>query len=103
MDFNINNQDFPGMLESLRFYFVIILKTMWGSSLVVYWLGFSAFTAAAWVQSLAWELRSHINHATAKKQKQNKIIKKSDNVLKFSRNPFLYILCQNSEQTEIYL
>ena len=29
-----------------------------GSSLVVYWLGFSAFTAMAWVQSLVGDLRS---------------------------------------------
>ena len=40
-----------------------------GSSLVVQWLGLSAFTAMAWVQSLVWELRSHVKllHAVAKK------------------------------------
>ena len=44
-----------------------------GSSLVAQWLGLSAFTAAAWVQSLVWELRSHIKplHATAKKKKKD--------------------------------
>ena len=27
---------------------------------MVQWLGLGAFTAVAWVQSLVWELRSHI-------------------------------------------
>ena len=42
------------------------------SSLVVWWLGFSAFTAVAWVQSLIWELRSHIKllHAGQKNPKK---------------------------------
>lgn len=41
-----------------------------GGSLVVSWLGFGAFTAVAQVQSLVWELRSHIKplHAMAEKK-----------------------------------
>lgn len=44
-----------------------------GSSLVVQQLGFSAFIYAAWVQSLAWELISHIKllHATTTTKKWN--------------------------------
>ena len=38
-----------------------------GRSLVVYWLGFGAFTAGAQVQSLVGELRSHEPHVMAKK------------------------------------
>ena len=39
-----------------------------GSSLVVYWLGHSLFPIVARMQSLLWELRSHIKplHATVK-------------------------------------
>ena len=37
------------------------------SSLVVAWLGFGAFTTAAQVQSLVWELRFHLKHFWAKK------------------------------------
>ena len=40
-----------------------------GSSLVVYWLGFSTFTAMVQVQSLVGELRSYKPHGAAKKQK----------------------------------
>ena len=39
-----------------------------GNSLVVQWLGLSAFIAMAWVQSLFGELRSHKLHAAAKKK-----------------------------------
>ena len=43
-----------------------------GRALVVKWLGFSAFTAVARVQSLVWKLGSHINplHAEAKKERE---------------------------------
>ena len=41
-----------------------------GSFLVVQWLGFRAFTAVAWVQSLVRELRSHKVHDAAKTNKQ---------------------------------
>ena len=46
-------------------------KRGYGSSLVVWWLGFSTFTAAAQVKSLVWELRSHFKllHAAAKKRR----------------------------------
>lgn len=39
-------------------------------------LGLSAFIAAAWIQSLVWELRSHIKplHVAAKK-KEKKMLK----------------------------
>ena len=39
-----------------------------GSSLRVQWLGFSVFTATAWVHSLVKELRSHKPHGTTKKK-----------------------------------
>ena len=41
---------------------------------MVLWSGFGAFTAAAQVQSLVWELRSHLKllHAVAKKGKKKK-------------------------------
>ena len=42
------------ILEEARFK-----MGMSGNSLVVQWLGLSAFTARAWVQSLVRELRSH--------------------------------------------
>ena len=37
-----------------------------GNSLVVQWLGFGAFTAETWVQSLVRKLRSHRPHSTTK-------------------------------------
>ena len=37
----------------------MIKKNQPGSFLVVYWLGFGAFTTVAQVQSLIWVLRSH--------------------------------------------
>ena len=42
------------------------------------WLGLGAFTAAAWVQSLVWELRSHIKllQGPMKKKGSYKIDKK---------------------------
>ena len=43
-----------------------------GSSLVVQWLGFGAFTAVARVQSLVRELRSCKQHSAAKKKKTKK-------------------------------
>ena len=44
------------------------------SSLAAEWLGFGVFTAAAWVQSPVWELRSHIKplHTAAKKKKNTR-------------------------------
>ena len=36
---------------------------------MVQWLGLSAFTAGAWVQSLVGELRSHKLHGMAKEKK----------------------------------
>ena len=59
------------------------MKVIEGSSLVVWWLGLSTFTATAWasipvgltrVQSLVWELRLHIKllNAIATKTKQKK-------------------------------
>ena len=44
------------------------LKNNTGSSLVAEWLGFWAFTAVAWVQSLVGELRSHKSCGVAKKK-----------------------------------
>ena len=46
-----------------------------GSFLVVQWLGLGAFITVAWVQSLAWELRSHNKplQAEAKKKKKKNI------------------------------
>ena len=45
---------------------------MSGNSLVVQWLGLSAFTARAWVQSLVRELRSHKPSGATRKKQQNK-------------------------------
>ena len=42
---------------------------MLGNSLAVQWLGLSAFTAVAQVQSLAGELRSHKPCGMAKRKK----------------------------------
>ena len=49
-----------------------------GSSLVVQWLGFGAFTVVTWVQSLIWELSFHIKLlcAVAIKKKKKKIDEK---------------------------
>ena len=44
----------------LGYLFQAILISRSESSLVVQWLGFGAFTTVAQVQSLVWELRSHI-------------------------------------------
>ena len=41
-------------------------KSILGNSLVVQWLGPSAFTAGAWVQSLYRGLRSHMLSGKAK-------------------------------------
>ena len=48
-----------------------------GSSLIACWLGFRAFTAVAWVQSLIRELRSHKPNQKKKKEewKEKNIIK----------------------------
>ena len=40
-----------------------------GNSLAAQWLGLSAFTAVAWVQSLVRELRSHKPRGVARKKK----------------------------------
>ena len=45
-----------------------IIKIL-GNSLEVQWLGLSAFTAMAQVQSLVGELRSHKTRGSAKKKK----------------------------------
>ena len=45
------------------------LNIHWGNSLVVQWLGFSIFTARAWVQSLIGEPRFHKLHSKKKKIK----------------------------------
>ena len=49
----------------------LILKKNPGNSLAVQWLGLSAFTVGAWVQSLVRELKSHKLCSMAKKKKQN--------------------------------
>ena len=52
---------------------ISFLKFKIGNSLVVLWLGFGAFTALAWVQSLVRELRSHkLSSMTKKKKIKNK-------------------------------
>ena len=43
---------------------------LWGNSLAVQWLGLSAFTAGAWVQSLVGELRHHKLCSTAPAKKK---------------------------------
>ena len=43
--------------------------TVLGNFLVVLWLGLSAFTARAWVQSLVGELRTHKPDGMASKRK----------------------------------
>lgn len=50
------------------------------SSLVVQWLRPDTFNAAAWVQSLVWELRSHIKllHAMTKKKSWGRARMRSD-------------------------
>ena len=50
------------------------------NSLVLQWLGLSAFTAQAWVQSLVRELRSCRLHGTAQKKKK-KITQKRKQVI----------------------
>ena len=47
--------------------FLLFGDTMWGTSLVVQWLGFSASTAGNVVPSLVRELRSHITCGVGKK------------------------------------
>ena len=47
--------------------FLLFGDTMWGTSLVVQWLGFSASTAGNVVPSLVRELRSHITWGAGKK------------------------------------
>ena len=42
---------------------------------VVGWLGFGAFSAVAWVDSLVGELRSHKPHGVAKIKKKEKSCK----------------------------
>ena len=44
-----------------------------GSPLVVWWLGFKAFTVIAWVQSLVWDLRSLKSHSVVKKIKKKNL------------------------------
>ena len=47
----------------------LFFKHTTGNSLAVQWLGLSALTAGAGVQSLVRELRSHKPHGTAPKTK----------------------------------
>ena len=47
-----------------------------GHSLAIQWLGLSAFTAVAKVQSLVRELRSHKLHGTAGKKKKSQAVQK---------------------------
>ena len=47
-------------------------EQIWGSSLVVWWLGFSAFTAMVQIQSLVGKLRSQKLRGMAQKKKTNK-------------------------------
>ena len=55
-------------LPDIFFLIMIFFKFRdFGNSLVVWWLGFSAFTARAWVQSLVGELRSRESHSMGKK------------------------------------
>ena len=53
----------------------VIRKVPGGVLLAVQWLGLSAFTAMAQVQSLVRELRSCKSHGMAKKKKKKKILK----------------------------
>ena len=46
---------------------------MYGNSLAVQWLGLSAFTAAAQIQSWKWELRSHEMCGKAKNKRPHEI------------------------------
>ena len=56
------------------------LRTFVGNSLVVQWLGLNTFTAAAQVQSLVGDLRSHMPCDTAKKEKKRlQFVEGSDN------------------------
>ena len=52
----------------------LIQNRVLGSSLVILWLGLYAFIAVVWLQSLVWELGSHIKplHTLAKKKKKKK-------------------------------
>ena len=57
--------------RSCKIIIVCCLKLLsLGNSLAVQWLGLSAFTAGARVQSLVRELRSHQPHGEAKKRKK---------------------------------
>ena len=51
--------------------------------MAAYWLGFWAFIAMAWVQSLVKELISYKLHSIAKKKKKNLIFKRIDYFLSF--------------------
>ena len=61
------------------------------NSLVLQWLGLSAFTAQAWVQSLVRELRSCRLHSTAKTKKRNLIGSDVESVL---------LLCQRLRESK---
>ena len=63
----------PEMTQVIELVDKDILKNiMTGSSLVGYWLRLGTFTAVAWVQSLVWELRSHIKSLQPTKQNEQK-------------------------------
>jgi len=59
-------------VQCIDFYLSILLKKkkkkVWGNSLAVQWLGLSAFTEVALVQSLVGELRSPKPWGIAKKK-----------------------------------
>lgn len=61
------------MVNKFWLEFVYFLRTnSIGSFLRVYWLELSTLTSVACVQSLGWELRSHIKllHTAARKKKK---------------------------------
>ena len=44
-----------------------------GTSLVVQWLRYQAFTVGMWISSLVWELRSHMPCGMATKREINNV------------------------------
>ena len=62
-------------LQAVKCQLYLNETTILVNSLGVKWLGLSAFTAVAQVQSLVGELRSHKPHSTAKKKKKSNSLK----------------------------
>lgn len=56
-------------LWSEKILFFLSFKIYWVSSRVVWWLGLCAFTTAAWVYSLVWELKLQYQVLQPKKKK----------------------------------